>query len=128
MDKHFTKAERLNGKKEIKSLFDNGARIFSFPYRSFWRFVDQEKQNTSASILISISKRGFKKAVDRNQIKRYIKEAYRLQKNILLEEINDRQMQIAILYIGKEVEDFHFHEKAINKLLRKLVVEAKIKP
>lgn len=123
MDNSFTKAERLNGRKEINSLFDNGKKMFSYPYRIFWRFVDAEQQEVPVRVLISASKRGFKKAVDRNQIKRYIKEAYRTQKSILTEPLKDRKIQIAILYIEKEVKEFHFHEKAIKKLLYRLAEE-----
>ncbi len=120
MDNRFTKQERLCGKKEINFLFDNGDKLFSYPYRVIWRLVDIDNQIVPARILISVSKRGFKKAVDRNQIKRYIRESYRTQKNTLTKALNDKKIQIAVLYIEKEVKDFHFHKKAIKKMLDKL--------
>lgn len=123
MDNRFTKAERLNGKKEINSLFDNGNKMFSYPYSIFWRYVNTEQQDVPIRVLISASKRSFKKAVDRNHIKRFIKEAYRIQKNILTVPLKDKKIQLAILFIEKEVKDFHFHEKAIKKLLHKLAGE-----
>jgi ribonuclease P protein component len=120
MDNSFTKAERLNSKKDINNLFDNGEKLFSYPYRVFWQFVDADQQQVPSSILISVSKRGFKKAVDRNQIKRYIRESYRTQKSIIVESLKGKKIQLGILYIEKETKDFHFHEKAIKKLLTKL--------
>ena len=125
MDNRFTKSERLCGKKEINSLFENGSKLFSYPYRISYLLVDPDSQEKPVKLLISVSKRGFKKAVDRNQIKRYIREAYRTNKSILWDELQDKKMQIAILFIEKESKDLKFHSKAITKLLGKLALEVK---
>ncbi len=120
MDNSFTKAERLHGKKEINNLFDNGEKIFSYPYRIFWHIVDVDNQQVPISIIISVSKRNFKRAVDRNLIKRYIRESYRTQKSLLQDSLENKKIQIALLYIEKEIKNFHFHEKAIKKMLLKV--------
>jgi ribonuclease P protein component len=84
---------------------------------------EQADEDIPVQILISVSKRIFKKAVDRNQVKRYIREAYRIQKSILWDKIDSGQLQFGVMYIDKEVRDFAFHQKAIERLLRKLSKE-----
>ena len=79
------KAERLNSKILIGKMFEGGvSKSFSiFPIRVVYMPVEQGE--ASASILISVSKRRFKRAVKRNRVKRQIREAYRKNKSILLE-------------------------------------------
>lgn len=82
------KAERLNHKKDIELLFKSGAKsILAYPiravYMTFPRETAQENHRHNA-ILISVSKRYFKHAVDRNRVKRQIREAYRTSKDVLL--------------------------------------------
>ena len=83
------KPERLNKKKIIEKMFAGGSRSFSiFPLRVVWLPV--EELDVQASILISVSKRRFKRAVKRNRIKRQIREAYRLNKQILLAPLTEK--------------------------------------
>ena len=83
MDVTLRKPERLNRKKIIERMFAGGSRSFSlFPLRVVYLPVpDLEAQ---AAILVSVSKRRFKRAVKRNRVKRQIREAYRLNKHLLL--------------------------------------------
>jgi ribonuclease P protein component len=77
----FSKAERLHKEKDIKELFDKGSSFYLFPFK-----VLTFPAKTSGSlnqVLIAVSRRNFKKAVDRNRVKRRIREAYRLQKHLL---------------------------------------------
>jgi len=129
MNQKLTKQERLHKKKEIGSLFDNGKSSFSYPYKIKWYETDIPQNGVPIQILISVSKRSFKKAVSRNNIKRLIKEAYRIQKHILWDLLKERntQIHIAIIYIDKVENDFAFHQKAIGKLLKKIEVELKYK-
>lgn len=70
-------------------MFAGGSRSFSiFPLRVVWLPV--EELDVQASILISVSKRRFKRAVKRNRIKRQIREAYRLNKQILLAPLTEK--------------------------------------
>lgn len=92
------KAERLNRKKVIEKLFATGSRSFSiFPLRVVYLAV--EELETPASILISVSKRRFKRAVKRNRVKRQIREAYRKNKSGLLQSLNDKGLKLAIAFI-----------------------------
>ena len=93
----FPKTERLCSRKALEALFAGGNRAFSaFPLRVVYRVIPQEstpslssaptKESTpslSPQVLISVSKRHFKHAVDRNRAKRQIREAWRLNRDIL---------------------------------------------
>ena len=92
------KAERLNRKKVIEKMFAGGSRSFSlFPLRVVWLPV--EELSAPASILVSVSKRRFKRAVKRNRAKRQVREAYRLNKQQLLEAVEQAGCHVAIAFI-----------------------------
>jgi ribonuclease P protein component len=93
------KHEILKGKKEIKELFDNGSSFFLYPFKVFY-LPKAKPQNIQ--VLFSVSKRNFGKAVDRNLIRRRMREAYRLNKNILLADQKDSfSISMALVYISK---------------------------
>ena len=119
MNNSLPKSERMFKKKDISVLFEKGNGTFSFPYKVVYLESNNSGDIAKVSLLISVSKRYFKKAVDRNKIRRYIKEAYRLNKSILWKLMEDRQneLQIAIIYVNKEIGDFESHYKAMKKLL-----------
>ena len=99
----FKKEERLSSRKVIGELFKSGKALNSGIYRVVWLPLDV--QNVfPAQVVISVPKRSFKKAVDRNRIKRLIKEAYRKNKNALYDTLNGKQKKIAfiIAYTAKE--------------------------
>lgn len=93
-----SKSERLDKKKIIEKMFAGGSRSFSvFPLRVVYLSV--EGLETSASVLISVSKRHFKRAVKRNRVKRQIREAYRKNKHELLQVLQDKEQQLAVAFI-----------------------------
>lgn len=100
------KPERLSRKKIIEKMFAGGSRSFSiFPLRVVWLPV--EELDVPASLLVSVSKRRFKRAVKRNRVKRQIREAYRLNKQPLLEALAEKDLRLALafIYLSDELVD-----------------------
>lgn len=92
------KVERLDKKKIIEKMFAGSSRSFSvFPLRVV--YLPVEELEADASILISVSKRRFKRAVKRNRVKRQIREAYRVNKHELLNILVERKCRLAIAFI-----------------------------
>ena len=93
------KHEILRSKKRIKELFENGSSFFLYPFKVF---VVPDSSIENSQVVFSVSKRYFKKAVDRNLIRRRIREAYRLNKLILTAEHNQPlSISIGLVYISK---------------------------
>ena len=127
------KPERLNKKKIIEKMFAGGSRSFSiFPLRVVWLPV--EELDVQASILISVSKRRFKRAVKRNRIKRQIREAYRLNKQILLAPLTEKNRRLAIsfIYLADEVMNSALVEEkkkaALTRIVEKISTEQTVQP
>ena len=103
------KSERLDKKKVIDKMFSGGARSFSvFPLRVVYMSVEPvEEDMAAASILISVPKKRFKRAVKRNRVKRQIREAYRKNKHGLLQTLQDegRQLAVAFIYLSDRLVD-----------------------
>lgn len=93
------KAERLNSKILIGKMFEGGvSKSFSiFPIRVVYMPIEQG--DAPAAILISVSKRRFKRAVKRNRVKRQIREVYRKNKRLLVDELQRREQRLAIAFI-----------------------------
>ena len=79
----FKKEERLKSKKLIDHLFKKGLVLHQYPFKVLYDFTDDQDFKFPAKIAVSVSKKLFKKAVERNHIKRKILEAYRINKSIL---------------------------------------------
>ena len=118
----FKKEERLKSRKSIEQLFEQGKAFSNFPFRILWKFTDAS--NAGLQTGFAVSSRHFKKAVDRNRIKRLMREAHRLQKNELNEQVKKHQKQMIVffIYTGNELPEYEFiFEKtgsAINRLLK----------
>ena len=122
----FTKEERLCNKKLIDQLYHNGSSFLCYPFKVSW-LINLDTQPFPAQVLFSVSKKRYKKAVDRNLIKRRIREAYRLHKQQYLYSLlsgADKRIVFSIGFIGKEIAPYDFIEKKIIKLLNQLSEEA----
>lgn len=121
----FIKEERLCNKRLIDGLFHNGSSFLCYPFKVSW-LPSSDPQSFPAQILFSVPKKRFKRAVDRNLIKRRMREAYRLHKQQYLYDIlNDAGKKIifSVGYIGKEITPYDFTEKKMLKLLAQLCAE-----
>lgn len=116
-----SKEERLSWKRYIDLLFEKGQSFVAFPLRVVYLPME-EAMSAPVSILISVSKKKFKRAVKRNLVKRQVREAYRVRKYELIEPLvaKNKGMLIAFLYIDKEIRPFADLEKAMNKAIRLL--------
>ena len=95
----FKKEERLNKEKWIRELFEKGTSFQFYPFRVII-LPHPDASYPLHQVLISVSARSFKRAVDRNKIKRRIREAYRLNKSKILSR---GKWLIAYIYIAKEI-------------------------
>lgn len=109
----FPKSERICNKHDIDLLFSNAAgavREGSLALR--YAFRESEINEVSQKVLIVVPKKRVKKAVDRNRLKRQIRELYRLNKNERqVDLISQKTLLIAIIYIGKPEAEYRELEK-----------------
>jgi ribonuclease P protein component len=114
----FNKSERLSSKVSIDSLFEKGKSFNSFPFKVIW--LEAEQSNTPAKIVISVPKRSFKRAVDRNRIKRQIREAYRKNKDSFYNSLDEKKVLLILIYTAKIGTEFKELEDKIIIALERL--------
>lgn len=115
----FGKKDKLKSKKIIEKLFSEGKSISVYPLRLVYLQAEFE-DNVLTKTGVSVSKRNFKHAVDRNRIKRLIREAFRLNKNQYFNNITT-QYAFMILYIGNDKPTFELTNSTMNKLFDKFL-------
>ena len=117
----FKKGERLAGKKNISSLFQTGRSFTAFPLRLIFHQV--ETGTYPAVVAISVPKRLFKNAVDRNLLKRRIREAYRQEKPEFYARLKERQvtLQLVFQYQHREILDYHTIKEGLIKGMDQLL-------
>ncbi len=113
MNQSYPKQQKLKGTKAIDALFSSGKSIAKYPLRLV--YVASEKD---VQFGVSVSKKYFKKAVDRNYIKRLMRENYRLQKKILSDM--DKPLNLMMLYQSKDLPSFSEIESKTMLLFKKL--------
>ncbi len=120
----FKKNERLCSKKTIQQLFDEGQSFIKYPFRVTILPLEDE-EHTNARILISVSKKRFKRANKRNWVKRRIREAYRLNKHELVDYLSEKKIKLAIsfVYLPQDLLDYSAIEKGIKKALKQIIVK-----
>ena len=118
----FPKSEHLCGEKRITRLFTQGNAFIAYPLRVVY-LIEPKKDAETASVMVSVPKKRFKRAVKRNRLKRLMREAYRLNKQELTEKLNQKEMQIhvAFNYVSDDVLDFAQVEKKMKVALQRLI-------
>ncbi len=118
----FNKQEKLKSRKLIQQLFTDGKSFLVFPVKVLYLPIT-EAVDYPIKIGVSASSRSFKKAVDRNRIKRVLREQYRLNKLPLHQFITDNKQQLAVflLYINKTMPEKGLVEKKMPIIIQKLI-------
>ena len=109
----------------MEALFASGKTLNAFPIKVFYT-LEPIAQNIAANSVhagVGVSARIFKKAVDRNRIKRLLREVYRTQKQTLIETVHaeSRSLNVFFLYVGKELPEYIELKIAMEKTLEKLI-------
>ena len=118
----FRKPEKICNQNQIDNLFKDGKSLKSGLFRVL--YVESEiTGNTPVQVLIAVPKKNLRHAVDRNRMKRLIREAYRLNKHKILKEYSEskKHLDIAFIFMGKQCVSQSDTLTAINILLDRLL-------
>ncbi len=121
LNNSFKKQERLTGKKNFEKLLTEGQRVYLFPFTVYWTYLSDQKP--PVRIAISIPKRKFKLATERNLLRRRVRESYRTNKHKLNEVVQNRSLQLHILivYVSGDILEFEIINRKIIDVLNHLV-------
>ena len=114
-----SKPERLRNVKQIDFLFKNSTSIKGFPL-VFSYLLFENPQQAQIQALFAAPKRNFKKAVERNRIKRVMRDRLRLLKPELTDALNGKYIQFALIYTSRDLPDYMAIDKSLKKIISKL--------
>ena len=115
-----SKEERICSKKLINELFTgNGRSMTAFPLRVVFMKLTIVDDQPRAAMLVSVPKRYFKHAVDRNRVKRQVREAFRRNKSIITQNLTDDHEAVAMAFVWLTDEKFPSSEVE-NRMVRLL--------
>ena len=121
------KTERLKSRKSIERLFREGKSFSVFPFKIFYLTSPAPDASgpTPLQAGFGVSARLFRKAVDRNRIKRLSREAWRLQRHPLSDHLGKKGLSLAVflIYTGKQLPDYPLVTQKIGVALQKLMRE-----
>lgn len=129
MNNGLTKTERLTSQLVTDKLFAGGnASMAAFPLRIVYMQMEKQEgsqqldgvQQPPVSILVSVPKKRFRHAVDRNRMKRLVREAYRLNKHILWNALQEKNFRLAIAFVC--ITDTLPTFRSVNKSMRKALI------
>ena len=117
MDLSYPKKEKLKSKKRIEQLFIEGKNVTSFPLKLIY-LENTLPNGVKVQAGMAVSKKRFKSAVKRNRVKRLLREAYRVNKSLVVGN-TESSYAFLILYIGKELPAYAAIEKKMQHLFQK---------
>ena len=127
MTRKFTigKNERLKSRKLIEQLFIEGRSFNVLPFRVLFKLINTTEKNFDGPLQfgVAVGAKNFKKAVQRNRIKRLIREAYRLQKLSLQEKLIVKKQNLVLffIYTSKELPEYQLVKEKVNLILERLI-------
>lgn len=113
------KSERLKNVKQIDHLFGHSSSIKAYPL-IFSYIISEEFKQDPLQVLFSAPKRIFKKAVDRNRVKRVLRDRFRLSKPLFIESLNKKSLTGAFIYTAKDLPDYKLIDKSLKKIIKEL--------
>ncbi|MDR1762178.1 MAG: ribonuclease P protein component [Bacteroidales bacterium] len=116
----FLKAHRIYSEKDRENLFTQGNSHVEFPFKFVWTFTPAT--NYSSKLLISVPKKRVHHAVDRNFVKRHIRETFRLFENNILSHAPCGELRIAIIFMSDNSEQCKSCKNQLIKGLTKIIV------
>lgn len=114
-----SKSERLSSKKKIELLLKTGNHFFQFPFKVVFLRNDNSNERIHQFLPV-VSKKKHRKAVDRNRIKRLIRESYRKNKLILASQSSNTVYYIALIYVHHKILTYSFIEQSIIDILSRI--------
>ncbi|WP_153800588.1 ribonuclease P protein component [Foetidibacter luteolus] len=120
----YPKEEKLKGRKLVQQVFGSGKSFVVFPLKVFYT-VAQQPLGYAVKAGVGASSRSFKKAVERNRIKRLLREVYRLNKQPLhqVQAGNNLQLAFFILYIDKVMPQQALLQSKMQLVIQRLIKE-----
>ena len=122
----FRKRERMVSNLLIEALFDSGRSrsVSAFPLRAVFRTTERREGSAPVLVLISVPKKRFRHAVDRNRVKRQIRETYRHHKELLWQQIpDDKMMLVGFVWLSDRHSPTAEVEKRIVSILQRIAVK-----
>lgn len=125
----FPKEHKLTGEIRVAKLYTEGDAFISYPLRIVF-LPDEKDQAVPAKVVISVPKKRFKRAVHRNLLKRRIREAYRLNRELLWEYLADKDysLNFGINYVSNDALPYSKIEKKMQEAFEKLIKRLDEKP
>ncbi len=118
------KRERLYGRDTLDTLFGEGSHSMSaFPIRAVYHVGEWKEDAPQVRMMVSAPKRNLRHAVDRNRVKRQIREAYRLNKAIIANDRNAEKQQavmIGFIWLDKKLWSSRDVEKKVKNLIQRI--------
>lgn len=121
----FNKQEKLKSKKLIEKLFTEGKSVSAYPVKLIYLKIDHNA-DCKIQASVSVSKRKFKLAVNRNRIKRLLRESYRKNKHLIYNDLEGKYV-FMFLYLDEKEHKYVVIEQIMINLLKKFLKKVNLK-